>query len=72
MTSPVKDVTGDVCLHIGAGGFHRHTGDDNEQHYEKAFYATKHIDDLGDDERNAASERGGHYASDVQKTVCTE
>lgn len=65
-------MTGDVGLYVGAGGFHSHTGDDDEQHEEETLHATKYIDDLGNDERKAATERSCHYASDVQETVCTE
>jgi hypothetical protein len=62
VTGPVENVTGEVCLYIGTGGFHSHTDDNDAKHYEETLDATEHIDDLGNNERDATTECSCHYA----------
>lgn len=72
VTRPVENVTGEVCLYVEAGGFHSHTDENDDEHHEETLHATEHIDDLGDNERDATTECSCHDAHDSQETVVAE
>ena len=72
VTRPVENVTGEVCLYVEASGFHSHTNDNDDEHHEETLHATEHIDDLGDNERDATTECSRHDAHDCQETVFAE
>jgi hypothetical protein len=69
VTSPVQDVSSNVCLYVGASSLQDHADDTDEQHQAEAFNATPDIDRLCHGERNASSKSGGDDSSDGEQTV---
>lgn len=72
VASPVKDVSGDVGLHVLASGLESHTDKHDEQHEEETLDTTEDIDEFGGSQWNTTGQCGGHDATDVEETVLIE